>query len=107
MNPSSCIQQLLDTEIERLIAFSLKMFGEGFNYQKGAIFGFGPSAEKETNSVLKIADVDDKTLEKIEKFVPVHNLSEERNVGMVNYEINIRGKQNLASASRKIVIKRY
>ena len=60
----------------------------------------------EINSVLKIANVGEETLNKMDKFVPVHNLGEERNVGMVNYEIDICGKGNLASASRKIVINR-
>ena len=83
------------------------MFAEGFDYQKGAIFRLGPSSNMETNSVLKITNVDDETLDKMGKFVPVHNLGEERNVGMVNYEIDICGKRNLASASRKIVINRY
>ena len=112
--PEECLQDVLKEaaelypkEIERLITLLLKMFAEGFDYQKGAIFGFGPSSNMETNSVLKIANVDDETLDKMDKFVPVHNLGEERNVGMVNYEIDIRGKRNLASASRKIVINRY
>ena len=55
---------------------------------------------------MKIANADEETLEKMDKYVPIHNLGEERNVGMVNYELDIRGKQNLESASRKIVIKR-
>ena len=38
--------------------------------------------------------------------VQVHNLGEERNVGLVNYELSIRGKKNLESVSRKIVLKR-
>ena len=40
------------------------MFGDGFAYQKGAIFGFGPSADEETKSVLKISSADDSTLKK-------------------------------------------
>ena len=38
--------------------------------------------------------------------VQVHNLGEERNVGLVNYELSIRGKNNLESVSRKIVLNR-
>ena len=42
----------------------------------------------------------------MDNFVPVHNLGEERNVGMVNYEINLLGKHNLKTTSQKIVINR-
>ena len=111
--PEQCLLEVLKevtemypAEIERFMVLSLKMFAEGFDYQKGAIFGFGPSANNETGSVLKIANVNEETLGKLDKFVAVHNLGEERNVGMVNYEIDIRGKRNLESASRKIVINR-
>jgi hypothetical protein len=34
----------------------------------------------------------------------IHNLNEERSVGFINYEISIRGKQNLESASQKMII---
>ena len=36
----------------------------------------------------------------------MHNLGEENTVGCVNYEIGIRGKANLESVSRKIVLNR-
>ena len=38
--------------------------------------------------------------------VDTHNLGEERNVGMTNYELSILGKRNLNSASRKVVLNR-
>ena len=98
--------QMYQSEVEKLLGLALKMFAEGFDHQKGAIFGFGPSAEKETGSVLKISTVDEDTLGKMDRYVPVHNLGEERNVGMVNHELNIRGKQHLKTVSRKIVINR-
>ena len=34
----------------------------------------------------------------------VHNLTKERSVGSTNNEINIRGKQNLESVSRKLIL---
>jgi len=34
----------------------------------------------------------------------IHNRNEERSVGFINYEFSIRGKQNLESASRKMLI---
>ena len=41
----------------------------------------------------------------LEENVQVHNLGEERNVGLVNYELSIIGKNNLDSVSRKIILK--
>ena len=38
------------------------------------------------------------------KKAPIHNLNEERSVGFINYEISIRGKQHVESASRKMLI---
>jgi hypothetical protein len=40
----------------------------------------------------------------LDKYVSVHNIGEERNVGMVNYELSIRGKGNLESVSKKVLI---
>ena len=40
------------------------------------------------------------------KHVPLHNLGEEINAGLTNYEINIRGKRNLSSVSKKIILNR-
>ena len=34
----------------------------------------------------------------------VHNLAEERSVGSFNNEIKMRGKRNIESASRKLVL---
>ena len=38
------------------------------------------------------------------KFLRYVNLGEERNVGFLNYELDIRGKQNLEAASCKMVL---
>ena len=38
--------------------------------------------------------------------VQVQNLGEKRNVGLVNYELSIRRKNNFESVSRKIVLNR-
>ena len=37
---------------------------------------------------------------------PLHNLGEERSVGLINYELSIRGKENLEASSRKLVLNR-
>ena len=42
-------------------------------------------------------------MKKLDK-VPIHNLSEERSVGLVNYGIQIRSKNNLSTVSRNIVL---
>ena len=36
--------------------------------------------------------------------VQVHNLGEERNIGLVDYEISIRGKKNFEAGSWKSVL---
>ena len=38
--------------------------------------------------------------------VQVHNIGEERNVGLFNYEIVIRGKKNFEAASRRTILNR-
>ena len=50
---------------------------------------------------MKINALDKHQMNKLEKHGQVHNLGEERIVGLLNYELAIRGKQNLGTASRK------
>ena len=40
------------------------------------------------------------------KYVPLNNLGEEIIAGLTYYEINIRGKRNWSSVSKKIVLNR-
>ena len=54
--------------------------------QKGATFGFGPTADIDTGSLLKISTASNEMMKKLDK-VPIHNLAEERSVGLVNYGI--------------------
>ena len=61
------------------------MFGDGFDYQKGAIFGFGPSAAADTGKITKMSNLDTETLEKMDANVLVHNVLEERNMGCIEY----------------------
>ena len=42
-------------------------------------------------------------LNKLEK-APVTNLAEERSVGFINYELNLRGKEHLESVSKKMIL---
>ena len=96
--------EMYPEEIGKILKIALKMFADGFAFQKGSIFGFGPTADETPDSVLKISTVDTDTLEKLDRSVQVHNISEERNVGAVNYELKIRGKENLNAVSRKVVL---
>ena len=94
-------------EIQLLLKILMKMIAEGFDHQKGAIFGFGENKSKETDkNVVKVCSLTKKEKDTLDENVQVHNLGEERNVGLVNYELSIRGKLNLESVSRKVVLKR-
>ena len=75
----------------------------GFSNQRGAMFGFGPKGKEDCGTLLKVSEVDETKKRKLIQ-VPVHNMNEERSMGFINYELNIRGKQNLDSASKKMVI---
>ena len=80
------------------------MIAEGYGHQKGGIFGFGKKKYTDTN-VVKMCDMSEEQLKMLDENVQVHNLGEERNVGLVNYELSIIGKNNLDSVSRKIILK--
>ena len=67
------------------------------------IFGFGKKKDEDTGTLLKICDLNEEKMDQLDS-VQIHNLGEERSVGFVNYELDIRGKQNLESVSRKMVL---
>lgn len=90
-------------EVCQLIKILLKKFADGFELQKGAIFGFGEKKESTTGTVLKISSQDEDMMRVIDQ-VQIHNLGEERSVGFINFELDIRGKQNLEAVSRKMVL---
>ena len=66
---NACIMNY-GSEIEKFLNVCLKMFADGFSFQKGAIFGFG--------SVLKICDLSASEIQRLDDNVQVHNLGEER-----------------------------
>ena len=76
-------------DIVKILKICLSKFEQGFHKQKGAIFGFGSSAVDDTGSILKISSLEDKALLQT---VPVHNLGEEKSVGLLNYELDFRGR---------------
>ena len=84
-------------EVIRLITLLLGKFAEGFEYQKGAIFGFGIGKIM----TLKICNLS--LIAELDQ-AQVNNLNEERSVGFLNYELDIRRKQHLEAASRKMVL---
>ena len=92
-----------EREVCQFLKILLKKFSYGFEYQKGAIFGFGDRKNDELGTVLKLSKLGQ---EKIKAMVNVqmHNLGEERNVGFINYELDVRGKDNLEAVSRKLVL---
>ena len=90
-------------EVCQLLQILLKKFAYGFQFQKGAIFGFGEKKDEDTGTVLKICQLGEEKVEVIDN-VQIHNLGEECSVGFINYELDIRGKQNLEAVSRKMVL---
>ena len=98
----ACLQEHRN-EVRGLLVLFLHSFAKGLSTQKGSLFGFGPTANEDTGSLLKIASASDDVLEKLNT-VPVHNLGEERSVGLVNYKMNIYGKRNLDTVSRSVIL---
>ena len=100
----SCIQ-LYRKEISHLLKLFLPRLAKGFSDQRGALFGFGPQKDDDTGKLLKISDFikNDADRLKLNK-AQVHNLNEERSVGFINYELAIRGKNNIEAASKKMII---
>jgi len=79
-------------QVTKLMKMILPKLADGFQKQKGDIFGFGDYDESSEHS---IAHMDKQKLEK----APIHNLDAERSVGFVNYELSRRGAKQLKSAS--------
>ena len=82
LEPNECLLQFLEesikafsSEIEKLIAIALPKFASSFNTQKGAIFGFGPSAELEHTG--NVCNTDSNTLDKLDTHAQIHNLAQE------------------------------
>ena len=75
------------------------MLAEGFSIQRGAWFGFGLKANESTGTLLKFYAANAAVKEKL-KQAPTHNLNEERSVGFITHEVNIRGPDQLEPASK-------
>lgn len=70
---------LYKKEIVQLLEITLPRLAEGFNEERGALFGFGLIAEDDTGSLLKISSVDEVKRRKLNK-VAVHDFNDERSV---------------------------
>ena len=91
-----------NSEITRLMKLMTLKIADGLYVQRGAVFGFRAHAD-DTESLVKVANATEKEMEELNK-TTVHNLAEERSVGSINNELKIRGKRNLESVSRKLVL---
>jgi hypothetical protein len=100
---SDCASQY-EKEVLQLLQITLPRLAEGFSQQRRALFGFGPKANEETGTLLKVSSVVDAVKRRKLSKASVHNLNEERSVGFINYEIHKRGKQCWESASKKMII---
>ena len=108
--PKKCLRDSVNScaaaytkEVKKLLIIILQRLANGFSEQRGALFGFGPKANEDTKTLLKVSTVKGQKKQKLQQ-APIHNLNEERSVGFVNYEIQIRGKRHLSSVSTKMVI---
>lgn len=95
------VAQSYSQEVTQVVV--VKKFADGFAFQKGAIFGFAGKESDDTGTVLKISNLSAEKLMQLNE-VWIHNLVEECSVGFLDYELDIRGKQNLEAASRKMVL---
>ena len=75
---------------------------EVFSIQHGKIFGFGPEAEM-SPMIFKVSTVMEEEIHKLNS-TEVYNLGEERSVGNINYELEIRGKRNLEASSKELLL---
>ena len=62
-----------------------------------------PTKKKLSSVSVTISNLDEEELNVLNT-AQLHNLGKERNVGLLNYEISIRGKKNFKAASRKLVL---
>ena len=97
------VAQEYSHEVRQLINLLLKKFAYAFEYQKVPIFGFGEKKSGDTETVLKLRDLDDEKISQLNQ-VQVHSLSEEQSVGFANYKLDISATQNLESVSCKMVL---
>ena len=99
MNVSKSTKLKLERSWEKI----LRAFYHGLTVQKRATFGFGPTGDIDTGSLLKNSTASNEMMEKLDK-VPIHNLAEKRSIGLVNYGIKIKGKDNITNVSWNVIL---
>ena len=77
----------------------LPMLTEGFSIQRGLLFGFGTKTNESTGVTLKLCAASATIKEKLNQ-APIHNLNEEKSVGIITHEVNIRSPNQLEPASK-------
>ena len=70
-------------EFSKLVMLMVADIKEGWRYQRGKIFGFGPQADQYDGTLMK-------NIETLNK-APISNMSAERHVGSINYELGAHG----------------
>ena len=81
------------TELVMALSILLPKLAAGWARQRGDMFQFGESADKDCS--MKVADFDKNKL----KGAPISNLAAERSVGSISYELTVRGSKELKAAS--------
>ncbi|KAL4236509.1 hypothetical protein ACF0H5_004895 [Mactra antiquata] len=81
----------LHNEVVKVLSMLLPKLAKGFQNQKGEIFGLGDKGTTDYS-------LSEMNREKLDK-APIHNVTAERSVGFINYELQRRGSKQLASAS--------
>ena len=85
----------------KLLNWQYKLFKNSrwFDVQGGAVFGFSTHADDDLWSLVKVADATEEEMEELNK-IAIHDLREERSIGSIKNELEIRGKGVL----RKLVL---
>lgn len=79
--------QCYPDETKSVLKLMLKMIADGLHHQNSSIFSFSPSKDSSTaHNVLKFSDVSESAMNTLDQYVSVHNIGEERNVGLVSTE---------------------
>ena len=74
-----------------------------FSIKKEQFLDLVKKKSDDTGTFLKLCDLDDEKINQLNQ-VRIHNLSEEWSVGLVNYELDNCGKQNLEYVSCKMIL---
>ena len=77
-----------------MMKIMIQKIADGFDTQRGAVFGIETHTNDDTGSVMKISISKDEEIKALNK-TTVHNIAEERSVGSLNNQLKMRGKRNM------------